>query len=80
MDDPTTILFERLRAIHADVAETRDVQREQGTRLYRIESGLAALRRQQTGDAENAASLEMRFDRLREDVDRIKRRLDIVDP
>lgn len=79
MTDRTDILIQNLRVIHADVTETRDVQREQGTRLYRIETGIAALRRQQTGDAYAVAGLESRFDRLRAEVDRLKSRLNIDD-
>lgn len=78
-DDPTNLVLEHLRAIRADVHEIKTVQREHGHRLTRLEIGVAALRRDQAGDAENAAHLESRMDRMRDDIERIKRRLEIID-
>ncbi|MBF0335630.1 MAG: hypothetical protein HQL40_18635 [Alphaproteobacteria bacterium] len=78
-DEPANLILEHLRAIRADMAEMREMQREHGHRLYRIETGLAGLRREQAADAEGVAHVEARLDRLREEVDRIKRRLDIGD-
>lgn len=78
-DDPTNLVLEHLRAIRSDLAELREGQREHGHRLNRIEMMVAGLRREPAGDAETVAHLEARLDRLREDIDRIKRRLDITD-
>ena len=78
-DDPENLVLEHLRAIRADVHEIKTVQKEHGHRLTRVEIGVAALRRDQAGDAENVAHLESRIDRMRDDIERIKRRLDIVD-
>jgi septal ring factor EnvC (AmiA/AmiB activator) len=79
VEDPANLVLEHLRAIRSDMHEMKDLQREQGHRLSRIELSVAGLRREQAGDAENVAHLEARFDQLREDIERIKKRLEIVD-
>jgi hypothetical protein len=44
-----------------------------------MELATAGLRREQAGDAENVAYLGARVDRLGEEIDRIKRRLELID-
>ena len=78
-DDPSNLVLEPLRAIRSDVHEIKTVQREHGHRLTRLEIGVAALRRDQAGDAENTAHLESRMDQMRDEIERIKRRLEILD-
>jgi hypothetical protein len=73
------LVLEHLRAIRADLTEMRDMQREHGLRLTRIETAVVGLRRDQAADAETVVHFETRLDRLRDDVERIKRRLDIQD-
>ena len=68
-----------LRAIRADVSAVRETQREHGVRLTELASGLAGLRRDTAGDAEISAHLAARADRLRDEIDRIKRGLEIAD-
>ncbi|MDR3517453.1 MAG: hypothetical protein P4M00_16740 [Azospirillaceae bacterium] len=41
---------------------------------------VVGLRRDQVGDAETLAHVQSQIDRLHDDVDRIKRRLDLVEP
>ncbi|HYE49707.1 MAG TPA: hypothetical protein VEB20_08960, partial [Azospirillaceae bacterium] len=53
--------------------------REVKERLSAVEFGLAGVRRELAGLAETDARLQAGFDRLREDVGRIKRRLDLDD-
>ncbi|MGV3549695.1 hypothetical protein [Rhizobium sp.] len=57
-DETTNLVLEHLRAIRADVHEIKTVQKDHGHRLTRLELGVAALRRDQAGDAENVAHLE----------------------
>lgn len=78
-DDPASIVLEHLRAIRADVHEIKTVQKEHGHRLTRLEIGVAGLRREQAGDAENVAYMEARMDKLHDEIERIKRRLEIID-
>lgn len=78
-EEPTNIVLEHLRIIRADVHEIRHVQQEQGQRLIRMELALAALRRDQASDAENVAHLGVRVDKLSDEIDRIKRRLELID-
>ncbi|MEI6558401.1 MAG: hypothetical protein WCO00_08315 [Rhodospirillaceae bacterium] len=68
-----------LRALRADNVEIKETLREHGYRLTRIEGAIAGLRRDQVGDAETVAHLGARIDGLRDDVNRIKRRLDLID-
>ncbi|MBP2548719.1 hypothetical protein J2858_001635 [Neorhizobium galegae] len=50
-DDINNHVLEYLRAVRADMRDMRDILREQGSRLTRIEVGLAGLRRDQAADA-----------------------------
>jgi hypothetical protein len=54
-------------------------QRDVKERLTHVETMLASQRREMALDAEGVAMLSARFDRLAEEVDRIKRRLEISD-
>jgi hypothetical protein len=65
--------------VRTDLREVKEVLREQGHRLGRIETGLAGLRRDQADDAAGVAEMGQRLDRLAEKVDRIERRLDLSD-
>jgi hypothetical protein len=78
-DDPTNIVLEHLRAMRGDMHEMKDMLREHGHRLTRIEISIASLRRDQASDAEGVAHLVARIDRLTNEVSRIKQRLDIID-
>ena len=78
-EEVNNLVLEHLRAIRADVHEIKTVQREHGHRLTRVEIALAGIRRDQALDSENLARMDLRVDRLSEDVERIKRRLDLVD-
>ena len=78
-EDPANLILEHLRAVRGDLHEMKDMLREHGHRLTRIETSIAGLRREQASDAVNVAHLEARIDRLTDEITRIKRRLDIVD-
>ena len=78
-EDASNLVLEHLRAMRADMQEMKEMLREHGHRLTRIEASIASLRREQAGDAENVAHLEARIDRLTDEIARIKRRLEIVD-
>lgn len=78
-DDPGNLVLEHLCAIRADVHEIKTVQKEHGHRLTRLEIGVAGLRREQAGDAENVAYMEAGMDKLHDEIERIKRRLEIID-
>ena len=65
--------------ISREIEATRDTLREHGIRLNEIVGSVAGLRRDQAGDAEVGARLAARVDRLHDEIDRIKRRLDLTD-
>ena len=73
------LVLEMLRAIRSDLASVRETLREHSVRFSELNGAVAGLRRDSAGDAEVTAHLTARFDRLRDDVDRIKRRLEIAD-
>lgn len=79
MSDVENLVLDMLRAIRGDVAAIRDTQREHGVRLAELGSAVAGLRRDNAGDAEVTAHLAARVDRLRDEIDRIKQRLEIAD-
>jgi cob(I)alamin adenosyltransferase len=78
-EDPTSLVLEHLGAMRGDMHEMKDMLREHGHRLTRIEMSIASLRRDQASDAGNVAHLEARIDRMTEEISRIKQRLDIID-
>lgn len=77
--DTENLILEHLRAIRTDVSETRTDVRDIKLRRNDMATSIAALRRDQAGDAGVAAHLQIQIDRLSDKVDRINRRLDIVD-
>jgi cob(I)alamin adenosyltransferase len=78
VEDATNLVLEHLRSMRGDMHEMKEMLRDHGHRLSRIEISIASLRREQASD-ENVAHLEARIDHLADEVTRIKRRLDIID-
>lgn len=78
-EDTNNLVLEHLRDVRADLRYMRDSLREQGSRLTRIELGLAGLRRDQGSDAGGVAEMGLRLDRLTDQIHRIERRLDITE-
>ena len=74
--DPTHLVPEHPCASRGDM---QDMLRERGHGPIRIEMSIAPLRRDRASDAENTVHLEARIDRLTDEIDRIKRRLEITD-
>lgn len=78
-DEPINLVLEHLRAIRTEIAGLRDDVREIKHRQNDMARQIAALRREQAGDAETTAHVEARLDRFGERLERIERRLDIAD-
>jgi prefoldin subunit 5 len=76
-NQPENLVLEHLRAIRADLSALRADVREIKLRQNDMTRQIAALRRDQAGDAESAAHVEARLDRFGERLERIERRLDI---
>ncbi|MGQ0621511.1 MAG: hypothetical protein ACT4QA_16585 [Panacagrimonas sp.] len=74
-----SLVLEHLRAIRSDLGAVRENQSDHGHRLTRIEASIAGVRREQALDAEAVAHVEARFDRMTDRIDRIERRLDLVE-
>lgn len=77
--EPENLVLELLRAIRGDIAKQGQKLDEVLVRLGRLEEGQARIRRDQASDAETVAHVQARMDRLGDRLDRIERRLDIVD-
>jgi hypothetical protein len=73
--EAANLILEILR----ELGSVRDVQREHGLRLTEIAGSLAGMRRDQAGDAEIGAHLAARVDSRHDEIDRLKRRLDLAD-
>lgn len=78
-DQIENLILDPLRSPRADIAGIRETQAEHGLRLDDLARALAGIRRDHAGDAEAVAHLQAQLDRLRGQVDRINRRLDIAD-
>ena len=77
--DVENLVLEHLRAIRTTLDGHGKILGEHGIRLTEIVAAVAGLRRDQALDAEAGAHLAARVDRLRDDVEQIKRRLDLSD-
>ncbi len=77
--DVENLVLEHLRALRSDNADIRQTLKDHGVRLTEIAGSVAGLRRDQALDAEASAHLAARVDRLRDEVDRIKQRLELRD-
>lgn len=73
------LILEHLRHIRSRVDTLQLMAEEHGKRLLRVESGIHALRRDQADDAGAVVDVQQQLDRLQAEVERIKRRLDLVD-
>lgn len=78
-DEPDNLIIKYLRGMRADLTDIREVLKDHGHRLTRIEGSIAGLRRDQAADAEGIAHIEARFDRMNERIEKIEKRLDLVD-
>ena len=79
VDDPENHPLAWMRRLDSKMDQMMQTLSEHGHRLARIELGLARSRGELASDAEPVAILSASIDRLREEVDRIKRRLDLSD-
>ena len=79
MIEPANLVLEHLRGIRTDLTAVREVQGEHSLRLTELAIGIAGLRRDQAHDAEVGAHLAARIDRMQDEIDRIKRRLELSD-
>lgn len=73
------LVLEHLRAIRGDVGALREDMREVKVRLNDLHSAVAGQRRDQAHDAEVVAHLQAQLDRLRDEIELIKRRVDLAD-
>jgi hypothetical protein len=79
VDDPENHTLAWTWRLDSKIDQVLQTQSEHDHRLARIELGLARSRGEQASDAEAVAILSTSIDRLREEVDPIKRRLDLSD-
>lgn len=72
-------IHERYRKADTKLDDVLRMQREMLLRLGRLEIGLGRLRRDQGGDAETIAHVQVELDRMGGRMDRIERRLQLAD-
>lgn len=72
------LMLDILGALRTDVSALREDVRDIKIRQNDMAQSMAGMRRDQANDAEGTAHLQAQFDRLRDEVEQIKRRLDIV--
>jgi len=77
--EPENLVLTYLRRLDAKVDRLAETMTEHGRRLARIEGEVAPGRRDQAADAQVVVDIQVQVDRLREEIDRINRRLDLVD-
>jgi len=71
-DETPNLVLEQLRGIRLEVQEAREEQREQRIRLGSIERGIATLITEIT-------EMGLRLDRVHDRIDRIERRLGLIE-
>lgn len=76
---PADIVLEHLRAIRASLTRLDDDRREDRGRLTNIEGGFAALSSQLGHVLSVLAEVRVAIDRQSDRLDRIERRLDLVE-
>ena len=73
------LLLDHMKAVRSELPELREAIGELTHRKIATQNAVLSLRRDQLTDAQEAAHLVVQFDKLKLDVARIKRRLDISD-
>ncbi len=77
--DPENLVLVYLRRLDQRQERMEGTLGEVLNRLTRLEEGQNRIRRDQAGDAETVTHVQAQVDRLREQVARIERRLEIAD-
>jgi hypothetical protein len=78
-DGPENLMLTFLRRIDTRIGVIETVMREHTTRLAHIDEVLGQVRRRQVLDAERLAMEGVRLDRHATDIERLKRRADLLD-
>ena len=73
------LLLEHMKAMRVELAALSGQIRELRDRQTEMHGAVVALRRDQAADAEVAAALAVRVDRISDRVDLIEKRLELVD-
>ena len=78
-DNVSSLMLEHLRAIRGTLDHHGRMLSELTLRVGEVAGSVAAIRRDQAHDGEVAAHLAVLVDRLDEEIQRIKRRLELAD-
>ncbi|MGE0747306.1 MAG: hypothetical protein AB7K86_18755 [Rhodospirillales bacterium] len=79
-DNIEDIVIPILRQLQSEMSQLRDSVRRLEDRASAVEIGLAGVRRDLGSLAEADARLQVSFDQMNRRVERIERRLDLVEP
>ena len=77
--EPDNLVLVMLRRLDAKIDGIAEVQKDHSAQLAWIRDELINIRRDRVHDMETDAAIQKQVDRLRADVERLKRRLDITD-
>lgn len=78
-EEPDSLILQHLRAIRSDIAGLRETTSDLVGRMGRVEQGLAQLRRESADVHVILAEHPVKRDRLSERLDRIDRRLGLIE-
>lgn len=78
-DATNELMLEQFRQIRTILGVHGQKLDELLHRVSTLELGVSGLRRDHAGDAESRAHLQARVDRMQDEIDRINRRLDLID-
>jgi hypothetical protein len=84
LEEPTmtenveNLVLEQLRAIRADIGELKENDKEMLQRLARLEMGQANINHGLAFAQDTSAEQSLRYDRLKERIERIERRLELI--
>lgn len=78
-DNVENLILEHLRALRAGQGRIEDEVKEVKHRLTSVEAGIAGLRRDGAGTQEDVYHQQSAIDKIKERLERIEKRLELVD-
>ena len=78
MENTENLILEHLKKIQAELAESRERDREIMSRLSHIETGIARITREEASNYSEIVEDRHVVDRLRERIERIEHRLELA--
>ncbi|MEE9159947.1 MAG: hypothetical protein V3U60_16370 [Gammaproteobacteria bacterium] len=77
--ETTDLVLEQLRAIRVDLGDIKNVLGEHTRRFNRLEAALNTQRHDSANLHQEQSDVQMQINRIEEDLNRVKRRLELTD-